>query len=159
MNIEFKVAEEKDAEHISDLVMKLTEEISVRTQAKHFHIDRADTLDRCRELIRNGLYGAIIGYQSGDPVALSTFVESHALYAGGKIGIIPEFYVVPKLRSSGVGERLIERVRGYGKEHGWSSMDMCTPPLPEFERTLACYERNGMAPDGGRKMRQDIAGS
>lgn len=159
MNIEFKVAEEKDAEHISDLVVKLTEEISVRTQAKHFHIDRASTLDRCRELIRNGLYGAIIGYRSGDPVAVSTFVESHALYAGGKIGIIPEFYVVPELRSSGVGERLIGRVRIYGKEHGWSSMELCTPPLPEFERTLAFYERNGMTPVGGRKMRQDITGS
>ena len=156
MNIEFKIAEIKDAESISKLVMSLTEEICVRTNAKHFNIDFIGTLKRCDELLSKGLYGAIIGYKAGQPVAVSTFTESYALYAGGKVGIIPEFYVVPELRSSGVGEMLIESVRKYGRKNGWSCIELCTPPLPEFERTLAFYEKNGLIPVGGRKMRQNI---
>lgn len=156
MNIEFKIAEANDAEIISKLVMSLTEEICVRTNAKHFDIDFIGTFKRCKELLKNGLYGAIIGYRAGQAVSVATFTESYALYAGGKVGIIPEFYVVPELRSSGLGKMLIESVREYGRENGWSCIELCTPPLPEFQRTLSFYEKNGLVPVGGRKMRQYI---
>lgn len=156
MNIEFKVAEIKDAETISELVMRLTEEICVRTNTKHFDIDISGTINRCNELLNNGLYGAILGYKAEQCICVATFTESYALYAGGKIGIIPEFYVEPKLRSSGVGTMLIEAIREYGRESGWDCIELCTPPLPEFDRTLSFYEKNGLIPVGGRKMRQYI---
>lgn len=63
---------------------------------------------------------------------VSIFTESCALYAGGKIGIILEFYVVPEFRSTGIGARLISEVQNYGRENGWSCIELGTPPLPEF---------------------------
>ncbi|BFM05041.1 GNAT family N-acetyltransferase [Halioxenophilus aromaticivorans] len=154
MDIKFKIADESDADNVAIMVIKLTEEISKRTNSKHFNIDVNETIKRCRELIHNCKYGAIIGYSSSKAIAVSTFTESYALYAGGKVGIIPEFYVDPDFRSFGVGESLISKVREYGLSNGWSCIELCTPPLPEFERTLAFYKQNGLVPVGGRKMRQ-----
>ena len=34
------------------------------------------------------------------------------------------------------------------------SIELCTPPLPEFEASLRFYQKNGLAPVGGRKMRE-----
>ncbi|WP_445368773.1 GNAT family N-acetyltransferase [Methylomonas sp. BW4-1] len=90
-------------------------------------------------------------------MAVSTITETYALYAGGKIGVIQEFYVIPEFRCSGVGALLIEQIRSYGQRRGWSCLELCTPPLPEFERTLSFYQHNGLMPVGGRKMRQNLA--
>ncbi|WP_373888325.1 GNAT family N-acetyltransferase [Massilia sp. YMA4] len=72
------------------------------------------------------------------PAGVITVTESHALYAGGRIGIVQECYVGPAYRSHGVG----------------AALELCTPPLPRFERTLAFYQRHGLVPVGGRKMRR-----
>lgn len=154
MNIQFAVATESDAEVIAKFVIKLTEEICLKTNAKFFSINLEGTIARCRELILDKNYGAIIGYIEGQPVAMSTFTESYALYAGGKIGIVPEFYVDPIYRSSGIGAKLILAVKDYGRDRGWACIELCTPPLPEFERTLEFYQNNGLMAVGGRKMRE-----
>lgn len=156
MSIQFTLATDSDAEVIAKFVIKLTEEICLKTNANFFSINFGETVERCRELIRDKNYGAIIGYIEDQPIAMSTFTESYALYAGGKVGIIPEFYVEPAHRSSGAGAKLISAVKDYGRDHGWSCIELCTPPLPEFERTLAFYKINGLMPVGGRKMRQYI---
>ena len=78
------------------------------------------------------------------------------MYVGGKIGLIQEFYVIPKFRASGVGSMLIEQVQVIGKERNWSCIELCTPPLPAFERTLSFYQKCGLIPVGGRKMRQNL---
>jgi GNAT superfamily N-acetyltransferase len=154
MQINFKVAKLEDSEIIGSLVVDLTNEICELTKAQHFDISLSSTIERCRELIRDGHYAAIIGEHQNKPVAVVTFTETYALYAGGKIGVIQEFYVLPELRASGVGSTLIEQVKKYGKQHDWSCIELCTPPLPEFERTLNFYQKNGLTPVGGRKMRQ-----
>lgn len=51
---------------------------------------------------------------------------------------------------------LIQQVQDYGKKHNWSCIELCTPPLPEFEQTLNFYQKNGLTPVGGRKMRQTL---
>ena len=88
--------------------------------------------------------------------AVATISETYALYAGGKIGIIQEFYVIPEFRSSGVGSKLLDAIRIHGVNRNWSCIELCTPPLPEFERTVAFYQTNGLLPVGGRKMRQNL---
>lgn len=156
MNINFKFANANDADLIGKFVIQLTEEICLKTNANHFDIDLAATIKRCRELLQENNYGALIAYSAETPIAIATFTESYALYAGGKVGIIPEFYVQPEFRSSGVGAELIAHIKDYGRHHGWSCIELCTPPLPEFDRTLSFYQKNGLAPVGGRKMRQHL---
>jgi len=154
ININFRKATLADSEIIASFVVKLTNEISQLTNAKQFDIDLDSTSERCRELIQDGHYAAIIGEYGGLPIAVVTLTETYALYAGGKIGVIQEFYIAPKYRASGIGSMLIEQVKEYGHQHHWSSIELCTPPLPEFERTLNFYQKNGLIPVGGRKMRQ-----
>jgi GNAT superfamily N-acetyltransferase len=157
MEINYRVATVKDAELIGSLVVDLTTEISEVTKAQHFDIDLNGTIQRCNELITDGHYSAIIGVYGNKPIAVVTMTETYALYAGGKIGVIQEFYVSPEFRASGVGSTLFEQVQHYGNKHNWSCIELCTPPLPEFERTLNFYQKNGLIPVGGRKMRQALA--
>ena len=157
MEINFRVATIQDSEIIGSLVVELTTEICELTKAQHFDIDLKSTIQRCHELIRDGHYSAIIGMYENKPISVVTMTETYALYAGGKIGVIQEFYVYPEFRASGVGSMLIEQVQDYGKKHNWSCIELCTPPLPEFERALNFYQKNGLIPVGGRKMRQALA--
>jgi GNAT superfamily N-acetyltransferase len=156
MNIIFREATREDSEIIASMVVELTNEICEITKGQHFDIDLNSTIKRCSELISDGHYCAIIGECENIPVAVVTITETYALYAGGKIGMIQEFYVSPKFRSSGAGSMLLEQVQNYGKQHSWSCIELCTPPLPEFERTLSFYQNNGLTPVGGRKMRQAL---
>jgi len=156
MNINFRKATVKDVETIGALVVALTNEISELTKTKHFDIDLEGTIKRCQELISDGHYVAIIGEYENKGIAVVTLTETYALYAGGKIGVIQEFYVSPEFRTSGVGSMLIEQVQAYGQRQHWSCIELCTPPLPEFERTLNFYQKNGLMPVGGRKMRQAL---
>jgi GNAT superfamily N-acetyltransferase len=157
MEFEFVEAAPNDSEIIGSLVINLTREICELTNTPYFDIDLDETVQRCRHLITEGHYAAILCFSAGSPVAVATMAETYALYAGGKIGVIQEFYVVPEFRSSGVGAMLIEHVRNYGRINNWSCIELCTPPLPEFERALSFYQRNGLDPVGGRKMRQHLA--
>lgn len=157
MDINFTEAAIGDAEVIGSLVIRLTQEICERTHAQHFDIDLEGTIDRCKALISADQYSAIIARAGNTSIAVATIAETHALYASGKIGIIQEFYVVPEQRSKGIGAMLLDHVRSYGRKRDWSCLELCTPPLPEFEKTLGFYERQGLLPVGGRKMRQFIS--
>lgn len=157
MKLKFIQATADHSKIIGSLVVKLTEEICQRTHAQHFNIDLAGTVQRCEALLSAGHYAAILVCSDNIPVAVSTIAETYALYAGGKIGVVQEFYVAPEFRRSGIGTMLIEQVKIYGKTRGWSCLELCTPPLPEFERTLNFYQDNGLVPVGGRKMRQNLA--
>ena len=154
--MEFTQATPADSEIIGKLVVNLTAEICERTSTQHFDIELEDTVQRCKELLTQGHYAAIIGWSNKSPIAVSTFTETYALYAAGKIGVIQEFYVIPEFRSTGIGSLLIEKVRNYGQNNNWSCIELCTPPLPEFERALNFYQENGLTPVGGRKMRYNI---
>ena len=156
MNISFRVATVNDVEIIAAWVVDLTSEICALTHAQHFDIDLNGTIERCHELIGEGHYAAIIAECENVPIAVVTMTETYALYVAGKIGLIQEFYVTPEYRSSGVGSMLIEQVQQYAKQQKWSCIELCTPPLPEFESTLSFYQKNGLMPVGGRKMRQAI---
>jgi len=115
MHIDFRVAKLEDATIIGSLVVDLTNEICELTKAQHFEINLHNTIERCYELIRDGHYVAIIGEYQNKPIAVVTFTETYALYAGGKIGLIQEFYVSPEYRASGVGSLLIEQMTKYRK--------------------------------------------
>ncbi len=157
MNINFRKATKEDAKLIALFVHELTDEICELTSAAHFDIKIDDTTTRCRDLIAQGHYAAIIAFDDESPIGMTTITETYALYAAGKVGVIQEFYLKPRFRASGVGSKLLEQVKDHGKANNWSSFELCTPPLPEFEHTLNFYQKNGLKPVGGRKMRQTVS--
>jgi len=157
MNISFRQATLNDSTTIATLVVDLTKEICERANAPLLTINLSETIERCEHLMKEGHYTAMIGECDNQAVAVATITETYALYAGGTIGLIQEFYVSPEFRSSGVGSMLIEQVQQFGDDRKWACIELCTPPLPEFERTLQFYQNNGLTPVGGRKMRQTLS--
>jgi GNAT superfamily N-acetyltransferase len=154
--VTFRLALVEDATVVADMATALTSEIMTRTGMRHFDVSRDDARALCRRLIEEGAYSVLIAEVAGMPAGFAALCESHALYAGGTFGIVQEFCVMPRHRSAGVGHALIEAVVLHGRERGWRRLELCTPPLPEFDRALAFYQDNGFEVTGGRKMKREL---
>ncbi|MFP5464084.1 MAG: N-acetyltransferase family protein [Gammaproteobacteria bacterium] len=152
-NIRIHVAEVAQAGLIAAMAVALTDEIMQRTGFKHFLVGLQDTTQLCAGLIASGAYTAFVAREGSELIGFAGLCESNALYAGGTFGIIQEFYVAPHARSSGVGAALLDAAFAHGRAKAWKRVELCTPPLPEFDRSLAFYERNGFEITGGRKMK------
>jgi GNAT superfamily N-acetyltransferase len=155
--IEFKLAEPKHAPQVAAMVFELLREMAARSGGE-CGVDLVALTRQCRDFLERGFYQALLVYHEGEPVGVATLAETYALYAGGKIGVIQEFYVLPDSRSEGLGARLMERVLAQGEKRGCTAFEVTTPPLPQFEDTLRFYLQQGFQPMGGRKMRVSIGG-
>ena len=144
-----------DAGVLARMVKALTDEIIARTSAPHFDLDLDTLTAQAAALIADGTYTVLLAHDP-EPVGFAALCESAALYAGGRFGIVQEFYVAPGHRSRGVGRQLLDAATALGRERGWTRLELCTPPLPEFDRALAFYERGGFEVTGGRKMKQPL---
>jgi len=142
-----------DAPVIAQLVVALTAEICERSGSPPLNVDLRETTDTCRRLVSEGRYLTLLVFAANQPIGVATLCEGFALYAGGAIATVEEFYVEPGWRSRRVGKGLMERIRPLGRERGWRAIELCTPPLPAFDRTVDFYERCDFAISGGRKMR------
>ena len=146
-----------DAVAVAGLIGALLGEIIEAIGAKVFDFDVEASALSLGKLIGSGRYTAFVAANAdGKAVGVITLSESCALYAGGLFGTIPEFYVEPGWRSCGVGAALADAARAHAQSLGWSRLEVTTPPLPEFDRTLAFYERCGFATTGGRKLKIDV---
>ncbi len=157
MTLSIRPALPQDAPVVTALVSHLTAEIRARcndTSLLEYDPDHITAL--CAEWLGDGRYQVLIAEQDGAAVGVATMVDSHALYAGGKIGIVQEFYVTPPYRALLVGTRLMAAVLAHGARRGWLCAELCTPPLPLFDQTLAFYQQQGFKPVGGRKMRRRL---
>ncbi len=153
MKVEVYQAGVEDATDVATMIAELTQEIVDRTGMQHFNLDRDDLFARCVEYLQQGIYTAFVLALDDEPNGALTLCESHALYAGGAFGIVQECYVRPDARSRGCGRALLEAAEQHARRSGWTRLELATPPLPEFARALAFYERFGFAVTGGRKLR------
>ena len=150
-------AESTHAAVIAEMVGELLQEIMTAIGSKAFSFDATDTETRLRTWLANGTYMVFIA--CGDRNEIMGFLavyESYALYAEGAFGTIPELYVRPAFRSQGVGARLLAEARQFATSRRWTRLEVTTPPLPPFERTLAFYERHNFSISGGRKLKADV---
>jgi len=141
------------AEDIARLAVCLTNEIIERTGINHFDVDVPKAARLCRDYLENGHYTVIAALEGEEVAGFAALCESYSLYAEGAFGIVQEFYILPAYRSQGVGRQLIEMVRGVARQKNWTRLELCTPPVPEFERTVAFYRDNGFEITGGYKMK------
>ncbi len=149
-------AQAQDATIVASLVHQLLDEVSSRLGADAFKVDEPTSEQTVRRWLEQGHYQALLAYDADKPVGVATIAQSFALYAGGPIGIIQEFFVQPELRSSGLGAQLLDRIGDLASRRNWSALELCTPPLPEFDKTLHFYKRHEFQPVGGRKMRRTL---
>lgn len=146
-----------DAATVASMVAALTREIcAVLNDETQFNHDVTLTEALCRKWIEEGIYIVLLVHVDGEtvPVGMAAIAQTHALYAEGVIGVIQECYVVPAYRNRAVGSALLNAALALGAQKGWVCMELCTPPLPEFNRSLEFYQKHGFKPVGGRKMRR-----
>lgn len=146
-------ADTHDAEAIATMVGELLHGIMAAVNDKVFAFDHADTVDRARAWIKKDLYTVLLATLDSKPVGFLALYESYALYTEGVYGTIPEFYVRSAYRSQGIGSALLVEAKAIGHQRRWKRLEVTTPPLPQFDRTLSFYERNGFTISGGRKLK------
>jgi len=144
-----------DADEITTLTGELLHEIMQLVGIPAFQFDPAATRKRLRDYLQQEKYVVFIARSPADAgmLGLISLCEAYALYAEGSYGIIPEFYVRPDRRSGGLGRELLDAAKSYGRERGWQRLEVTTPPLPQFDRTLSFYTREGFSITGGRKLK------
>ena len=143
-----------DAQEVAVMVGELLTELMNAIDVQAFNFDLGETTARLQEFIAQEKYFVFIARrESVNPAGFISLYESYALYAEGAFGTIPELYVRPKYRANELGLHLVSQAKSFGVSRGWTRLEVTTPPLPQFDRTLAFYEREGFAISGGRKLK------
>lgn len=156
--MKYKIIDKSHSEEIAKLAVCLTNEIIERTGIKHFDFDTTQAISLCESYVSTGLYHVMAAFDGDTIIGFGAICESHSLYAEGSFGIIQEFFVMPEYRSKEVGKSLIQEIVKYAREQGWKRLELCTPPISEFARTVDFYESNGFEITGGYKMKYTIKG-
>jgi GNAT superfamily N-acetyltransferase len=155
MAIRINLAQSGDADLIATMVEELLHEIMAMVKDKAFGLHQGETATRAGAWMRNSAYKVLLACESmvAEPIGFLALYESDALYTEGTFGTIPEFYMRPAHRSKGVGSVLLLEAKWVGQARGWHRLEVTTPPLPQFDRTLAFYQRHGFGVSGGRKLK------
>lgn len=94
---------------------------------------------------------------TGHNIGFVSVYESYALYAEGAYGTtMPELYVKLDWRSKSVGQKLLQKIDEFARNKNWHRIEVTTPPLPEFDKTLNFYQTNGFEITGGRKLKKPV---
>lgn len=156
--IELVTIQENDYDDLVLMVGELLAEIMDKTQVQAFHFDAVETKSRAKKLVDANKYWIFVAkdIRLQRNIGFISLYESYALYAEGAYGTIAELYVYPEYRSKKIGTLLLRKVFDFGVTQCWSRLEVTTPKLPEFERTLLFYEQNGFSLSGGRKLKIDV---
>jgi len=157
-SIELISNSKEDIHELSLMVGELLTEIMETIDEKAFNYNQVETENRAHDLLNRNVYWVFLvkDIPSAKIIGFVSLYESFALYSEGAYGTIPELYVRPKWRSQKIGKHLLEKVVSFAKEKNWRRLEVTTPPLPEFEKTLQFYQKNGFEIAGGRKLKINI---
>jgi len=154
--MDISIVDRSKADQIAKLVVCLLDEIMERTGNQHFDLDLPFAADLCEKYIRNGQYHVMAVYDQNKIIGFAALCESHSINAKGAYGIIQELYIMPEYRSQNIGKDLIVKIVAFAKSKQWKRLELCTPPIPEFDRTVKFYQTNGFEITGGYKMKLPI---
>ena len=159
MRLQIERAQPADAPVIAELLGELLHEIMAAIDETVFHFDRPATEQRAAAWLAAQKLFVWLAHDadSGQALGFITVYEACALYAEGEIGTISELFVRARYRSQGVGRALLETVAEAAGSRHWVRLEVTTPPLPHFDRTVAFYSRQGFSLSGGRKMKRTLS--
>ena len=140
-------AEPMKFERVGNLVYELLAEIYPDGGYK-----RDVFVETARALLtgNEGVWSFLATTHDDRDVGVVTINECAAISSGGRFGEISELYVVPDYRSKGVGALLIDATVGFGRERGWHSIEVGTPSVPRWQRTVDFYLGHGFEEVGPR---------
>jgi GNAT superfamily N-acetyltransferase len=136
----------KDAESILRLAKEMFYDLGHQLKG-----DDQQSLLFCKKILKSGEYVVFLStgpqeYANG----IITLSEGLSIYAGGKFGVIREFYIIPEMRSTGVGKALLEKAKEFGRKNGWKRIEVTSPEKRKWPRTHKFYVREGFREIGPR---------
>ncbi|MCK5895431.1 MAG: GNAT family N-acetyltransferase [Cocleimonas sp.] len=136
------------------MVGELLDEIMQATKEPAFTFHQDETLERIKILLKEDKYWVFIALDNNNvPIGFVSLYESYALYAEGAYGTLPELYVRANYRSQNIGKELLDKAIAFAQQKHWKRLEVTTPPIPEFSRTLQFYRENSFQITGGRKLK------
>ena len=136
----------KDAEGVLRLAKELFYDLGHQMK-----VDDKRELLFCRKILKSGKYVAFLSIGPQDYAnGIITLSEGLSIYAGGKFGVIREFYIMPEMRSRGLGKALLEKAKKYGRGRGWRRIEVTPPDKTKWRRAYRFYAREGFIEIGPR---------
>jgi len=143
----------EDAETVS----RLTKELFSELGHTPLIADPNQSVTFCKNILEKDEYVVFLAVDSkGLAGGIITLSEGIAIYAGGRFGIIREFYVMPEMRSGGVGKALWERVKNFARSKGWRRLEVTPPHKEKHGRTYSFYAREGFCEVGSRLKYENL---
>lgn len=152
-NIVIDEAAPAQSAQIAPMVGELLTEIMTNIGVRAFNFNLEETTQRLRNFLQNRKYYVFVAHEGDRFAGFIALYESYALYAEGAFGTIAELYVRSEQRSRGVGKMLVAKAKQLAGARGWTRLEVTTPPLPQYDRTLRFYEREGFSIAGGCKLK------
>jgi GNAT superfamily N-acetyltransferase len=97
-----------------------------------------------------GVWAFLAEDEHSATVGVLTLHECAAIYAGGRFGEISELFVKPAARSDGVGPALLKEAIRFGHAMAWQRLEVGAPEVPQWNRSVSFYLRNGFLETGPR---------
>jgi len=152
-------ADASDADIVATLVNELLIELWQDTATSSLDADLTAFEHTARRWLEQGHYQALLAYRNGSPIGVTTVAQSYALYAGGPIGLIQEFFVAKQARCQGVGGLMLRRVEELARRRGWHALELCSPSPPERPLTLPLFHHSGFVFTEGQVTRRSVLDS
>jgi GNAT superfamily N-acetyltransferase len=111
----------------------------------------------CKNLLKNEDYVVFLSFDFQNfACGMITLSEALSIYAGGNFVVIREFYVIPKMRSSGIGKALLNAAKEFGRSKGWTRIEVTPPHKDKWIRTYNFYQREGFIEIGPRLKLENL---
>jgi GNAT superfamily N-acetyltransferase len=111
----------------------------------------------CKNLLKKGDYVVFLSFDyQNSACGMITLNEALSIYAGGNFGVIREFYVIPEIRSSGIGKALLSAAKEFGRSKGWTRIEVTPPHKDKWIRTYNFYMKEGFIEIGPRLKLENL---
>jgi GNAT superfamily N-acetyltransferase len=134
-----------------DVIIKLSQQLFAELGHPFPFSENSHSISFCKNLLKNEDYIIFFSFDSqGSVCGMITLSEALSIYAGGSFGVIREFYVIPEMRSSGIGKALLNAAKEFGRSKGWMRLEVTPPPKDKWIRTYDFYMKEGFIEIGPR---------
>lgn len=139
-----------------ETVLRLTDQLFTELSHTPPIADFVHSAAFCTGVLKNGYLVLLAVDRKGRVAGILTMDEGVSLYARGRFGIIREFYVVPVMRSKGIGSALLQEAKALAQEKGWKRIEVTSASREDHSRPYSFYIREGFREMGPRLIRTDL---
>jgi len=148
-----KRATDKDA----DIVLELSKKLFTELGHPFPFFENDSSMSFCKDILKNGDYIVFLSFDSQNSACgMISLSDAISVYAGGKFGVIREFYVIPEMRSLGIGKRLLHAAKELARSKGWIRLEVTPPHKDQWIRTYSFYMREGFIEIGPRLKLENL---